>query len=335
VDIIEKVKGLSKKNKYIILGVAILVIGSSAGAYAYAAHNEQVQAQEQKQKAEEAYKQLLKDIEDLVGKAYESRKNEDIDKANEQINKLNKKDKKGYQEKISKLQGFIEQVNSTIKFIATAEKSKTQQDVDAAQKAIDGETDKYLANDKKTHQDRLDKVKAAIKDKKAKEEQAKKVAEEKKKAEEKKAAEAQKQQLPVENQQEQGTNSDSTSTAVAGNESANNAENNIGNANNGTNYQAPAQDTYTPPAQAAVPNQPVTPQSPAGNGNAGSQGGQQAAVPSTPATPSQPSKPSTPSGPPAGWIVPPYPIGSAEFVDWLFDNGYSGYDHSDGYIRPY
>jgi hypothetical protein len=333
VDIIEKVKGFSKKNKYIILGVAILVIGSSMGIYAV--RNEQVQAQEQKEAAEEAYKQLLKDVEDLIGKAYESRKNEDIDKANEQIDKLNKKDKKVYQEKITKLQGFINQVNSTIKFITVAEKSKTQQDVDAAQKAIDGETDKYLANDKKAHQERLDKVKAAIKDKKAKEEQAKKAAEEKKKEEEKKAAEAQNQQAQaqVPNQQEQGTDTDlaSPSTTVAGNESANNVDNS--NPNNGTNYQAPAQDTYTPPAQAAVPNQPATPQSP---GNTGSQGGgQQAAVPSTPATPSQPSKPSTPSGPPVGWIVPPYPIGSAEFVDWLFDNGYSGYDHADGYIRPY
>lgn len=329
-DIIEKVKGFSKKNKYIILGVAILVIGSSMGIYAV--RNEQVQAQEQKEAAEEAYKQLLKDVEDLIGKAYESRKNEDIDKANEQIDKLNKKDKKVYQEKITKLQGFINQVNSTIKFITVAEKSKTQQDVDAAQKAIDGETDKYLANDKKAHQERLDKVKAAIKDKKAKEEQAKKTAEEKKKEEEKKADEAQNQQTQAPNQQEQGTDTDLASpSTAAGNESANNVDNS--NPNNGTNYQASAQETYTPPAQAAVPSQPVTPQSP---GNTGSQGGgQQAAVPSTPATPSQPSKPSTPSGPPVGWIVPPYPIGSAEFVDWLFDNGYSGYDHADGYIRPY
>lgn len=40
-------------------------------------------------------------------------------------------------------------------------------------------------------------------------------------------------------------------------------------------------------------------------------------------------------GPPAGWIVPPYPIGSMELVNWLADQGYSGYDSSDGYIRPY
>jgi hypothetical protein len=319
-----------------VSGVVVLVIGSSVGAYAYAAHNEQVQAQEQKQAAEEAYKQLLKDVEDLVGKAYESRKNEDIDKANEQIDKLNKKDKKVYQEKITKLQGFIDQVNSTIKLIIAAEKSKNQTDVDKAQKAIDGETDQYLANDKKAHQERLNKVKAAIQDKKAKEEQAKKAAEEKKKEEEKKAAEAQNQQAQaqVPNQQEQGTDTDlaSPSTTVAGNESANNVDNS--NPNNGTNYQAPAQDTYTPPAQAAVPNQPATPQTPAGGGgsNAAQGGGQQTVTPK-PSTP-------TPDSDPAGRISPWF-MTYGEAIAWAdslpddqFDrSGIAGSSFSDGSTR--
>lgn len=67
-----------------------------------------------------------------------------------------------------------------------------------------------------------------------------------------------------------------------------------------------------------------------GNGQTGGNQGN-----TTPTPPTVPSEPEQPSGPPAGWIVPPYPIGSSEFVDWLFDNGYSGYDHSGGYIRPY
>lgn len=67
-----------------------------------------------------------------------------------------------------------------------------------------------------------------------------------------------------------------------------------------------------------------------GNGQTGGNQGN-----TTPTQPTVPSEPEQPSGPPAGWIVPLYPIGSSEFVDWLFDNGYSGYDHSGGYIRPY
>lgn len=66
-----------------------------------------------------------------------------------------------------------------------------------------------------------------------------------------------------------------------------------------------------------------------GGQTGGNQGG------STPTQPTEPSEPSTPSGPPAGWIVPPYPIGSAELGGWIFDNGYSGYDSAGGYIRPY
>ncbi|MGL9970945.1 LysM peptidoglycan-binding domain-containing protein [Enterococcus sp. DIV1420a] len=36
-----------------------------------------------------------------------------------------------------------------------------------------------------------------------------------------------------------------------------------------------------------------------------------------------------------GWIKPPFPLDSSEFVDWTFDHGYDGYDELYGYIRPY
>lgn len=67
-----------------------------------------------------------------------------------------------------------------------------------------------------------------------------------------------------------------------------------------------------------------------GNGQTGGNQGN-----TTPTQPTVPSEPEQPSGPPAGWIVPPYPIGSMELVNWLADQGYSGYDSSGGYIRPY
>ncbi|MFD2308646.1 hypothetical protein [Enterococcus termitis] len=66
-----------------------------------------------------------------------------------------------------------------------------------------------------------------------------------------------------------------------------------------------------------------------GGQTGGNQGG------STPTPPTEPSEPSTPSGPPAGWIASPYPIESQELWDWLWANGYSGYDSAGGYIRPY
>lgn len=74
------------------------------------------------------------------------------------------------------------------------------------------------------------------------------------------------------------------------------------------------------------------------SGNSGSTGGQtggnQGGGTTTPPT-TPPTEPEQPTGPPAGWIVPPYPIGSMDLVNWLADQGYSGYDSSGGYIRPY
>lgn len=67
-----------------------------------------------------------------------------------------------------------------------------------------------------------------------------------------------------------------------------------------------------------------------GNGQTGGNQGN-----TTPTQPTVPSEPEQPAGPPAGWIVSPYPIDSQELWDWLWNNGYSGYDHSGGYIRPY
>lgn len=67
-----------------------------------------------------------------------------------------------------------------------------------------------------------------------------------------------------------------------------------------------------------------------GNGQTGGNQGN-----TTPTQPTVPSEPEQPAGPPAGWIVSPYPIESQELWDWLWDNGYTGYDHSGGYIRPY
>lgn len=96
-------------------------------------------------------------------------------------------------------------------------------------------------------------------------------------------------------------------------------------------YVAPAAET---PVNPVAPVQPVAPSNPT-----------PPAQPSAPVQPQQPStpepptpapeQPQQPTGPPAGWMSPPYPIGSGELMDWLMDSGYYGYDISGAYIRPY
>lgn len=85
-----------------------------------------------------------------------------------------------------------------------------------------------------------------------------------------------------------------------------------------------------PDPVAQAPSNPVTPQAPAPSAPV------QPQQPSTPAPPApKPEQPQQPTGPPAGWMSPPYPIGSGELMDWLMDNGYFGYDAAGAYIRPY
>lgn len=180
------------------------------------------------------------------------------------------------------------------------------------------ETDK-IKNTKaqKTLADQLVKVKADI-DKKAKDEteKAKQAEEQKQAAQTNEAAAAQ----ANEQQAQEATNAATTGQATA-NE---NAANTDSYTDNGSTYTG-NQGGYTPSTSGGTSGGGYTP--PATGG--GDQGG------TTPTQPVQPTEPEVPSGPPAGWIVPPYPIGSAELGGWIYDNGYFGYDASDGYIRPY
>lgn len=168
-----------------------------------------------------------------------------------------------------------------------------------------------------------------IRNEKAKKELADKLAKVTQEIESKAKAESEKKA------QEQAVKDSATQKAqeqaskVAQNEVSTNDNTSQTTTNSGT------QEGYTPyvpehgTGSASTSNGSSSNGSTGGGATGGNQGG------STPTPPTEPSEPSTPSGPPAGWIVPPYPIGSMELVNWLADQGYSGYDSSGGYIRPY
>lgn len=189
-----------KKNQIIGVSVAALLFIGGGSVYAV---NSQKKAQAEKielaeKKEKDDYKKLSLQVDDSVKKAYDTRTAKDIELAENIIKKLKEQDQKGPQEKMTKLHSFLGLIKKTDQLLATAEKSKKDSDIKAAQNSIDAEKDKYLEKDKKAHQTRLDKLKKAIADKKAKE-KAEKDKQAKTKAEQEKAkAEAQvKQETPA------------------------------------------------------------------------------------------------------------------------------------------
>ncbi|EPE2274797.1 hypothetical protein ACSG6T_002656 [Enterococcus faecalis] len=178
---IKKVK-LGKKE---IIGLSIAAVLLFGGGTAYAAHNKQVQTrkiEEQKLQEKEDYKNLTVDVNESIQKAYDTRDAKDIKLAEEVIKKLKESDQTTPREKLVKLQTYLGLIKKTDQLIATAENSKKESDIQAAQNSINEEKDEYLKKDKEAHQKRLDKLKQAIKEQKDKE--SKEKAEKEKKAEE-------------------------------------------------------------------------------------------------------------------------------------------------------
>ncbi|SJZ45213.1 hypothetical protein SAMN02745116_00357 [Pilibacter termitis] len=174
-------KKFTKKQLFLIVGTALVVASVGTGIVV---HNNKAEAARVALAKEDAakYKKLQKEVEKTIQTAYDTRGLEMIEKSKELIKKLKKSDKKEPTEKIQKLEKFIQQVKEAEALVVIAEKSKKDEDIAKAQKAVDEEKDPYLENDKKGHQERLDKLKKAIAD-----EKAKKAAEDKAKAEKEKA----------------------------------------------------------------------------------------------------------------------------------------------------
>ncbi|EGO7565916.1 hypothetical protein [Enterococcus faecalis] len=189
---VKKVK-LGKKE---IIGLSIAAVLLFGVGTAYAAHNKQVQArkiEEQKLQEKEDYKNLTVDVNESIQKAYDTRDAKDIKLAEEVIKKLKESDQTTPREKLVKLQTYLDLIKKTDQLIATAENSKKESDIQAAQNSINEEKDEYLKKDKEAHQKRLDKLKQAIKEQKDKESKEKeKKAEESKNKEESKTTQEEK-----------------------------------------------------------------------------------------------------------------------------------------------
>lgn len=377
-------KTWSKKQR--ITGIVVasaLVFGGSTGL---SLHNQQVQAQQvQKAKDEKkAYKDLTTQVEQEVSKAYESREPKAIESAQTAIKKLKAKDQSTYQSQLNQLISMLEQVKTTENLLTTLEKTKADGDVTKAQKAIDEEKNTYLAQDKKTHQARLNKVKhiislektakqaveayqkSAMDDEKLKvaqkavealtdssskalkDELNAKIKDSQEQAKKAREAENNAQASSSNNSQANAQNTSDNANTSAGNTStasnfSNSGQNNSqGTSNNSSDWSSNGSNNSSHSNSGSTNNSNSGGSSSNSNNNSGgnssggnssssgnnnNNGGGNSGGGST--------SPSEPSGPPAGWIVPPYPIGSAELVNWLADMGYSGYWSSGEYIQPY
>lgn len=249
-----------KKNQIIGASVAALLLIGGGSVYAV---NSQKKAQAEKielaeKKEKEDYKKLSLQVDDSVKKAYDTRSAKDIEMAETIIKKLKEQDQKDPKTKMTKLHSFLDLIKKTDQLLATAEKSKKDSDIKAAQNSINEEKDEYLKKDKEAHQKRLDKLKQVIKEQKDKESKEKSEKEKAQKAEE------QKQQSAAGNNKENATNPAQENKDQ--NEAANGAP-----ANNTTGQaeqpQAPAVEQPVEQPQAPVDNGGgYTPAPPAGNG---------------------------------------------------------------------
>ena len=252
-----------KKNQIIGASVAALLLIGGGSVYAV---NSQKKAQAEKielaeKKEKEDYKKLSLQVDDSIKKAYDTRNAKDIEMAETIIKTLKEQDQKDPKAKMTKLHSFLDLIKKTDQLLATAEKTKKDSDIKAAQNSINEEKDEYLKKDKEAHQKRLDKLKQVIKEQKDKESKEKSEKEKAQKAEE------QKQQSAAGNNKENATN------PAQENKAQNEAANGIP-ANNTTGQaeqpQAPAVEQPVEQPQAPVDNGGgYTPAPPAGNGGAG------------------------------------------------------------------
>lgn len=175
-----------KKNQIIGASVAALLLIGGGSVYAV---NSQKKAQAEKielaeKKEKEDYKKLSLQVDESVKKAYDTRSAKDIEMAETIIKKLKEQDQKDPKAKMTKLHSFLDLIKKIDQLLATAEKSKKDSDIKAAQNSINEEKDEYLKKDKEAHQKRLDKLKKSIEEQKKKEAEKKKSAEDKVKQEE-------------------------------------------------------------------------------------------------------------------------------------------------------
>ncbi|WP_347981543.1 hypothetical protein [Lactococcus petauri] len=165
----------AKMNKRVIVSILVVVLIGviSGGAYAYQSKSEY--DKQVKLERDKNYHKLVASADEAVELAYNSRKNIDIENANKSIDKLKKSDQKDLKEKMGNLDKLLSEINSTKLAIEKAGASKIEADLLSAQKSIDNLKDKYQEKYKVTFQEKLNGIKKAIADEKAKAEQEAKI----------------------------------------------------------------------------------------------------------------------------------------------------------------
>jgi len=166
----KKVNNVKKRTLTVAIIVLIIIAG---GAFGIIHHNNEVQAEKIAKQKEQIQKEkdILENAKLATVKAYESREKNDIDTANEAINKLadrQKENKSELNDKMIKLEAFLKQITNVNTALAKATTSKSSSDIDSAQSLIDKMTDDYLKNDKSAAQKKLNDLKEQITKEKAK-----------------------------------------------------------------------------------------------------------------------------------------------------------------------
>lgn len=146
------------------LALSAVTIIFAGGAVGLAAHNKNVQQKkialaDQRLAIESSKREKKKQANEAVNKAYDTRLDKDIQLAESAIQQLDSTDQEIPAKKIKQLRDYIALIKKTDQLIATAERTKKDEDIRKAQKSIDEEKGSYLAKDKKAHQERLNKLK--------------------------------------------------------------------------------------------------------------------------------------------------------------------------------
>lgn len=158
---------LTKKQILLNGGLAFLLVGGAVSGVLY---NQHIQTEKAKVVQEEkaAYDKLIKAAQEATKKAETFKFESDVEVAQNAIKKLEEKDKDALIARVEKVRRAWDLVNQAEKNVASAEKAKTDATIKTAQTVINQlKTDMTKAK-KMALQQRLDKVKAALKAKKEK-----------------------------------------------------------------------------------------------------------------------------------------------------------------------
>lgn len=153
------------KKQWIIGSIVALVLAGGGTALAVN-HQAQVRAEKIAQEEKAAYDKLIKAAQEATKKAETFKTEKDVKTAQDAVKKLEEKDKKELTTRVEKVRQNWDLVNKAEKAVVSAEKAKTDATVKTAQTAINQLKADMTKVKKTALQQRLDKVKAAIKAKK-------------------------------------------------------------------------------------------------------------------------------------------------------------------------